>query len=640
MAAINFPNNPTLNQQFTVGGTTYVWDGEKWKSTSLLTVTETDPTVPSHVKGISLADIGNWNDAFSWGNHALAGYASTSNVVTLSGTQTITGAKTFSGGISGDGSGLFSVNAAELNGQLPSYYLDHTNFINVPDPTITLTGDMSGSITLTDLSGGFLDATFTGRVPTFDVLDVRDLSGSGGASTYHPSPNDLPDNRVSAYFGYMSESSWQSSLTVKGWSDGYTAWELIGPCNTSTSNKWYLRSGTSTSWGTAYEIYHEGHKPTAAEIGAASSSHTHNYLPLSGGNLSGTVNFDTVGYYLNFDSDSTTRSTIAWTSNSTTDWKLWHDDDGALRFSNESGVKTLKVEGDFDVDNRAVSNSSLMRVICDDAGTAELRCQGPASGTGRVYVGQSTTYGGGIEYAGDGNDPGNSGAGSDHITLFRVSGGTNASPNRIWTARNQVGSNNWDFRGKVISQGGNSGSWGSGMGETTGAFTAAIPNDTSAAWVWSASSGTTFRCGFQMYNGGSLGRLYIDTNSYYVFHDGDFTAQGDITAFSDIRVKENIRPIENAMSAIRNLNGVLFNRIGKNETVAGFIAQEWEQEFPWVVKKDEDGMLSLAYGNTAALLLEGMKEVDNDVAELERKVDEQQQQIDFLMNEIKAIKGH
>ena len=37
--------------------------------------TETDPTVPSHVKSITTTNISNWNTAFGWGNHALAGYA-------------------------------------------------------------------------------------------------------------------------------------------------------------------------------------------------------------------------------------------------------------------------------------------------------------------------------------------------------------------------------------------------------------------------------------------------------------------------------------------------------------------------------------------------------------------------------------
>ena len=36
-----------------------------------------------------------------------------------------------------------------------------------------------------------------------------------------------------------------------------------------------------------YTLYHTGNKPSPSEIGAATSSHTHNYLPLTGGTLSG-----------------------------------------------------------------------------------------------------------------------------------------------------------------------------------------------------------------------------------------------------------------------------------------------------------------------------------------------------------------
>ena len=36
-------------------------------------------------------------------------------------------------------------------------------------------------------------------------------------------------------------------------------------------------------------VYHAGNKPTPSEIGASPSSHTHSYLPLSGGSISGTL---------------------------------------------------------------------------------------------------------------------------------------------------------------------------------------------------------------------------------------------------------------------------------------------------------------------------------------------------------------
>lgn len=40
--------------------------------------TETDPTVPSHVKSITTTEKSNWNTAYGWGNHASAGYLTTS----------------------------------------------------------------------------------------------------------------------------------------------------------------------------------------------------------------------------------------------------------------------------------------------------------------------------------------------------------------------------------------------------------------------------------------------------------------------------------------------------------------------------------------------------------------------------------
>ena len=40
----------------------------------LTSYTETDPTVPTHVKNITLQDTNDWDNAFSWGDHSLAGY--------------------------------------------------------------------------------------------------------------------------------------------------------------------------------------------------------------------------------------------------------------------------------------------------------------------------------------------------------------------------------------------------------------------------------------------------------------------------------------------------------------------------------------------------------------------------------------
>ena len=78
-----------------------------------------------------------------------------------------------------------------------------------------------------------------------------------------------------------------------------------------------------------------------------------------------------------------------------------------------------------------------------DNQSATINIYGDSQGTGRLYVGQSLTYGGGIEYNGD-NSPSTTGAGSDYITLWRRNAG-----NDYWTARNRYNSDNWEFRGNL-----------------------------------------------------------------------------------------------------------------------------------------------------------------------------------------------
>jgi hypothetical protein len=59
-----------------------------------------------------------------------------------------------------DGTGTL-LDADKLDGQEGTYYTDFTNQTNLPDPTITLAGDLSGTVTLTDLASGTLTADIT-----------------------------------------------------------------------------------------------------------------------------------------------------------------------------------------------------------------------------------------------------------------------------------------------------------------------------------------------------------------------------------------------------------------------------------------------------------------------------------------------
>ena len=100
------------------------------------------------------------------------------------------------------------------------------------------------------------------------------------------------------------------------------------------------------------------------------------------------------------------------------------------------------LSGDLDIDN---GTNTTLDIISNDDGMSQIRLYGASQGTGRCFVGQSTAYGGGIEYNGD-NSPTSTGAGADYIALFRNNNNTFE-----WTARNYVTSNDWEFRGNITA---------------------------------------------------------------------------------------------------------------------------------------------------------------------------------------------
>lgn len=72
-------NNPSTglmvyNTNNLTGPGFFYWAGSQWKPLGGGSGTETDPTVPLHVKDISITNVSNWNSAYSWGNHSIAGY--------------------------------------------------------------------------------------------------------------------------------------------------------------------------------------------------------------------------------------------------------------------------------------------------------------------------------------------------------------------------------------------------------------------------------------------------------------------------------------------------------------------------------------------------------------------------------------
>lgn len=102
------------------------------------------------------------------------------------------------------------------------------------------------------------------------------------------------------------------------------------------------------------------------------------------------------------------------------------------------------------------------------------------------------------------------------------------------------------------------------------------------------------------------------------------TATGDVCAYSDRRIKENIGTISKALDLVSSMRGVRYDRRDTGEAGVGVIAQEIEKVLPEVVSKmgDEQGTLTVAYGNLAGVFIEAIKELADLVYEQGREIEE------------------
>jgi hypothetical protein len=127
-----------------------------------------------------------------------------------------------------------------------------------------------------------------------------------------------------------------------------------------------------------------------------------------------------------------------------------------------------------------------------------------------------------------------------------------------------------------------------------------------------ANDNTTYTAG----NGLTLGGTVFTMSGSYT---GSFTATGDITAYSDESLKTNIQVIDGALGRVEAIRGVTFDRIEDGSTSTGVVAHELEAVLPEAVHTDENGLKSVAYGNITGLLIEAVKELSAQVAELKAK---------------------
>ncbi len=170
--------------------------------------------------------------------------------------------------------------------------------------------------------------------------------------------------------------------------------------------------------------------------------------------------------------------------------------------------------------------------------------------------------------------------------------------------------------------------------------------------------------GYGLYISGSSWKSFIDgglrvaggtrwdrSPSFTLDVDGDIRATGNVIAYSDVRDKENIDTISGSLGIINDIRGVRFDwndaykdkhkmknqhslrqapSSGSSFVIdprlegrqIGVIAQEVEPILPELVFEDDDGRKNVSYANLTAVLVEAVKEQQEQIEELKQEVKE------------------
>lgn len=121
------------------------------------------------------------------------------------------------------------------------------------------------------------------------------------------------------------------------------------------------------------------------------------------------------------------------------------------------------------------------------------------------------------------------------------------------------------------------------------------------------------------FNVGSIIRFYPGGSEKASLNSsGDFSAQGDVTAYSDARLKTDISEIVGALDTVYSMRGVNFTKTDTGRRGTGVIAQEVQKLVPEAVHEDDQGYLTVAYGNLVGVLIEAIKELADEVTVLKQ----------------------
>ena len=146
-------------------------------------------------------------------------------------------------------------------------------------------------------------------------------------------------------------------------------------------------------------------------------------------------------------------------------------------------------------------------------------------------------------------------------------------------------------------------------------------------------------------DGDSGDGVTFDTDGHVTFGK-DVTVNGNFYTPSDERLKTHIETLTNVLEKINDLRGVQFEYKDQKKYAKGpkmgVIAQELLLIYPEMVTQGEDGYLKVDYTQLTAVLIQAVKEQQqqmkrqqHDIDEMKVRLDKQQLQINSILKELK-----
>ncbi len=108
--------------------------------------------------------------------------------------------------------------------------------------------------------------------------------------------------------------------------------------------------------------------------------------------------------------------------------------------------------------------------------------------------------------------------------------------------------------------------------------------------------------------------------------NGDLWVDGVLNTPSDERLKKNITTLTGVLDKLNRLRGVTYEFKDQQKYATGpqigIIAQELQKVFPELVSQGADGYLAVNYSQLSAVILQAVKEQQQEIDQLQRQMKE------------------